>query len=116
LEPAVPPTFKHSQPGIVKTFSFLLTGILIYLRDMLKELCDKFLGAFFGLHVIGLDKKRFLNFSVAPSIFGNHFKVLKCQIYQKISEIPGISKVDLQMRAAVLGDFLFHSRRTASKV
>jgi len=34
----------------------------------------------------------------------------------KISEIPGISEMVLQMGAAVLGDFLNNSQRTAGKV
>ena len=54
-----------------------------------------------------MDEKRngfwVLHFSVALSIFGGHFKV-SCQ---NISEIPGISEMDLQMWAAVLGDCLF---------
>jgi len=64
----------------------------------------------------GLAEKRnlyqLLNFSVTPSIFGHHFKVLM-RFIPKISEIPGM---DSQMWAAVLGDFLLPSRRTTGKV
>ena len=48
----------------------------------------------------------FFKFSVAPSIFGGHFKVWK-------HLIPGISEMNVQMWTAVLGDFLFPSQRTA---
>ena len=78
-----------------------------------------FLGALFCPPWKGLPEKsnryQFLNFSVAPYLLGGHFKVLN-HLMPKISEIPGISEMVLQMGAAVLGDFLNNSQRTAGKV
>jgi len=53
-----------------------------------------------------------LNFYDTPSIFGSHFRVFD-HLLPNILEISGISGMDLKMWAAVLGDFLFPSRRTA---
>jgi len=37
-------------------------------------------------------------------------------IYKKFRTIPGISEMDLQMWAVVLGDFIFYPQRPAGKM
>ena len=60
------------------------------IQTCLKGLSQQILWGHFWPAWIGLDEKRnlywFLNFSVAPSIFVSHFKVLKCFIPKHLTD------------------------------
>jgi len=89
------------------------------INKFLKGLSHQIFGGLFWPTWIGLERKGtstgFYIFLLLLTFLEAILKFLRIQ-YQNISEIPGISEMDLQMWAAVLGDFLLPSGRTARKV